>query len=140
MLESSEGIEESKYTHATEIINHNWEPPMGQNYDANIKFKPALPLYIIFWNAMQGAVIMYILWRLHLSPGMVAALFRTTEVKQKHQCNLPDDIYTLLYLIVVLSVLGFLPHLIFLMVKWARKLFWRAIHNVAETRIQEVSP
>jgi hypothetical protein len=96
---------------AQDFLDEDWKPSEMKIETPESFISYQLPVIPGIMNTVHSMLILYILWRLHMLPlGLAAeALDRVHAKKTDDPCDLPVDLYAILYIIISLQVTSLAP-------------------------------
>lgn len=102
-----------------------------------------ISLVSVGWNFVHTIIIAYVLFKLNVIGStaavatIAAARLHPAAALDSHLCRMEDDLYYLLYAILVLCALAFIPPLIFKLYRFLTDLFWESVDVQAARRVAE---
>ncbi|CAL8088212.1 unnamed protein product [Orchesella dallaii] len=135
------GIEKTVFSNADEIVNLNYDPETGTDHPPEFSIMPYLfTSGAIIWDIMQSLAILYILYRSGYLVPVAGLVFNNMIIgvnASKYTCNLPTDVYAILWAILILNVSMFLPSMGWKAFKFLRDLYNDSIETAAARQERE---
>ncbi|CAL8072990.1 unnamed protein product [Orchesella dallaii] len=128
------GLEKTVFTGAAEIVNMHYNPETGANFPG-LDIIPVLwTAATVLWDALQSIAVAYIFYRQHYVPnavglalgGMIPGVFAS-----RYACVLTNDVYVILYTILITVLLLLVPTLLQKAFKFFKDLYTDAVDSAA---------
>ncbi|CAL8077071.1 unnamed protein product [Orchesella dallaii] len=113
------------FSHVEESFNEYYEPESEFGYSKEEELPWILQTITYFWNSIHSFAIMYVIYRSHYVNG--AALAGTTQMikaanaAKNHTCKLPTDVYAMLWIILIVSVVSLTSAIVMKIVTFCQK-------------------
>lgn len=139
--DGTENPNDVKFIHHAEIFNGN---ALELSHD-HLLYKPAensfwWQLFSDFIDLSQTLALMYLWYRIYIkfripTPPIAPIELPVAEASSTHYCKINDDLYTLLYIIIFLCLISYVPKVVFKCYRFIKRQFNDAVDTAAEIKV-----